>query len=629
MMFRKITLLASLGCAIPAVAQISEFEPARSPLPFLVRPYTAASVPPIRTRNSERLRALMRAGNLYLTVQDAIALALENNLQLEVARYGPTMAQWQLERSQAGGALPGVPSGASQVGSVANGQGVAGSQAAAGVTTGFAGVSTANAGNATISEIGPIAQTLDPTIQESSVFSHQTTPQPNIVQSVTPVLVSNTRIYSATYQQGLETGGSVSVSYKDSYLNENAPTDLLNPSSAPSLSVTYQQNLLRGFGIAVNTRTIEVSRLNVQAAGLNFKTQVINTVSTVLNLYYVLSADYDDVRAKQEAVDTADRLLRENRIRERLGTVAALDVASSESQLASTQNDLVVSWTALQEQELQLKNFISRTGLADPELARARVVPLDRIDVPGQDDLPPLQDMVRQALETRPDLASERLGLTSSEISVLGTKNGILPALQVAATESDAGLAGVPRLVQRRGGVQTADPYFVGGISDALGQLLRRNFPTNRVSTTFVAPLRNRQAQADYAIDQLQLRQSQITTEKDFRQVAVDVSNYSVAVRQARARYQAAVQNRILEQQLLDAEEKRLTAGLSTPYNVILQQRDLATANSTEIAAKVAYSDARIALNQALGTTLEANHVSMQDARSGVVPGTSSPPKAP
>ncbi len=615
--------------ALLPLAQAQNIAPARPSLPVFVRPYAPVAVPPIRTANSQRLETLMRGGILYLTVQDAIALALENNLQLEVDRYNPMTAEWQLERSRAGGALPGVPSGASQFGSVANGQGVAGSQAAAGVSTGFAGVSSANAGNATISEIGPIAQTLDPTIQESSVFGHQTTPQVNTVQSVSPILISNTRVHSWSYQQGLLTGGSVSVTYKDSFLNENAPTDLLNPSSAPTLSLSYQQNLLRGFGIAVNARTITVSKLNVKAADLNFRTAVINTVANVLNLYYELAAAYDDLKAKQEAVTVAEQLYKDNQVQERFGRLAPLDVTTAAAQLASTQNDLVVSWAGLQNTEIQLKNQLSRTGIADPEFRRARVVPLDRIEVPERDDLPPLSQMIQTAIVNRSDLAAERLGIQSAQASALGTKNGVLPSLQVAMTESDAGLAGVPRLVRRGSQVQTANPYFVGGIDDALGQLLRRNFPTNRIANTFSAPLRNRQAQADAAVDQLQLRQSQILAEKDANQLQVDLSNYAVAVQLARARYQAAVRNRILQQQMFEAEQKKLAAGISTPYNVIQQQRDLAAANSAEVAAEVAYSNARIALDQTLGTTLDTNHVSLAEAREGRVTRVSSAPEVP
>jgi outer membrane protein TolC len=568
----------------------------------------------------------MRAGNLYLTAQDAIALALENNIDIEVARYGPILSQWQLERSQAGGALPGVPSSASQAGSVASGQGIAGSQAAAGVSIAGVGGSSAQSGNASITQVGPVTQTLDPAIQETSTFTHTTTPEPNSVQTILTVLVSNTRVYSGTYQQGFLAGGSVSVAYSGHYLNENAPTDVLNPSTAPSVSVSFQQNLLRGFGVGVNARTITVSNMNVNTSELNFRTQVINTVVTVLNQYYSLVADYEDITAKQSALEVARQFYENNRRQVEIGSMAPLDVTTAESQLASTQNDLVVSQTNLEQDELQFKNVLSRTGLKDPLLATAHVIPLDKIVVPEREDLPPLNDLVQSALANRSDLAAERAGLATAEISALGTKNGVLPSWQVFGGESNAGLAGTPKVGFPPG--QGANPYFEGGITNALGQVFRRNFPTEKIGTALQAPIRNRQAQADQGIDQLQLRQNQLTTQKDLNQVVVDVSNYVVALQQARSRYEAAGKNLVLSQQLLDAEQEKFTLGTSTPFNVIQQQRDLATAQSTQIAALVAYNNARLALDQTLGTTLESNHISMGDARAGKVPQGSSLPAA-
>ena len=620
MTIRNIGRAALCGvCSLALVeAQEANVEPIRASTPIL-RSYEPAQIPPVRLTNSSRLGSLVRAGMLYLTVQDAIAIALENSIDIEVARYNPIIAEWQLERSRAGGALPGVPSGASQVGTVASGQGVAGSQAAAGVTTGTNGTAGTAASNATISQIGPIAQTLDPTVQESTVFSHQTAPQANSVQSILPVLISNTRNSSFTYQQGFLTGGNVTASYKDSYLNENAPTDVLNPSSAPNLTVTFQQNLLRGFGVAVNSRTIRISQLNVRASALNFKTQVSNTVNQVLNLYYALAAGYEDLKAKSNAVEVAEQFYSNTGIQERAGTLARLDVTTAEAQLATAQFDLVNSQTNLRQAELQLKNLLSRTGILDPVLAGVQIVPLDRIAVPEADDLPPLKDLLQTALANRSDLAAERLGITSGEISALGTRNGILPLLVAIGTESSVGLAGTPRNVISRRGVQTADPYFDGGIGDALSQVFRRNFPTNRGTVFFQAPIGNNQAQADFAIDQLQLRQSQIQLGKDLNQVAVDVSNYVVAMRQARGRYRAAVQTQLLQQRLLDAERTKLAGGASTPFNVVQQQRDLVTAQSAVIAALVDFSNARVALDQTLGKTLEVNQVSIDDARSGRV----------
>ncbi len=616
-------------CSISLLsAQESAIEPVRPTASVIRRPYLPAVAPPIRAGNSGRMSDLIRAGNLYLTAQDAIALALENNIDIEVARYNPILSTWQLERAQAGGALPGVPSGASQAGSVANGQGVAGSQAAAGVSNFGASSTSAGAGNATISQIGPVTQTLDPSIQEATTFSHTTTPQPNLVQSITPVLITNTRVYNASYQQGFLSGGSVTLNYTNHYLNENAPTDLLNPSSAPNLSVSFQHNLLRGFGVAVNARTITVARINLKTSELNFNTQVINTVVNVLNLYFGLAVDYEDLKAKQAAVDVARQFFENNQRQLEIGSLSPLDVTLAETQLASNENDLVTSRTNLQQQEVQLKNMLSRNGLRDPALASAHIVPLDPIVVPERDDLPPLTDMIQQALANRSDLAAQKANLSAAEISALGTRNGLLPLAQAFGGESQAGLAGTRKTVVQNRIAQTADPYFAGGVMDGLGQVFRRNFPTERVGAFIQVPVGNRQAQADFGIDQLQLRQNQLTTQKNLNQVVVDLSNYTVALRQARARYEAALKNRTLQQQLLAAEREKFDLGASTPYIVIQQQRDLANAQATVISTLVDYRNARLALDLTLGVTLEANHISIEDARAGKVAGPSSVPAA-
>jgi outer membrane protein TolC len=245
---------------------------------------------------------------------------------------------------------------------------------------------------------------------------------------------------------------------------------------------------------------------------------------------------------------------------------------------------------------------------------------MDAIVVPPADNFAPMGELVKQALANRSDLAADRANLTVSEISSLGTRNGVLPTLQVFAGASQAGLAGARAAFAGPPSPSTgvANPYFVGGIGDALGQMIRRDFPTERIGAFIQAPIGNRQAQADFGIDQLQLRQSQLTSQKTLNQVTVDVSNDVIALRQARVRHQAAVENRILDEQLLDAEQRRFGFGASTPYNVILAQRDLAAARSTEVAALAAYANARIALDQALGATLETNHVSMDEARQGV-----------
>jgi outer membrane protein TolC len=252
-------------------------------------------------------------------------------------------------------------------------------------------------------------------------------------------------------------------------------------------------------------------------------------------------------------------------------------------------------------------------------LAQVRIMPTDPIVIPPQDDLPPLQELVQKAFANRSDLLAQNANEKAAEVSALGTRNGILPTAQVFGGETQVGLAGAPHKVISQSGVQTPDPYFVGGIGTALGQIFRRNYPTERIGAFMAASLGNRQAQADFGIDQLQLRQTQLENQKRLNQVGVDVLNSVVALRQARVRYEAAVKNRELDQQLLDAEQKKLTLGASVPYNVIQQQRDLVSAQSAEIAALVSYSSARVALDQTLGTILDAHHVSIADAREGRV----------
>jgi len=613
---RWTSVILCYACvAAPLLPQQAGIEPVRPEGSIFRRSYRPVEVPPARLTGSGRIRDLIRGGKLYLTAQNAVDLALENNIDIEVARYDRPIAEWQVERAQAGGALAGVPSSSSQAFSVAAGQGVQGSQSAAGVSGGGGSGAGNNASNASISQVGPVTAVLDPAFQETTTFGHQTTPQQNTTQSLTQSLISNTRASTGTYQEGFLSGGQVTATYKDNYLNENAPTDVLNPSTAQSLAVTAQQNLLRGFGVAVNARNITVAKINLNTTDLNFKTQVIGVVVNVLNSYYALVADYEDLRAKTTALSVAQQFYEDSKKQLEFGALTPLDVTNAETQAVASRQNLDLSQTGLQQQELQLKNLISRTGVADPLLASTPIVPLDRIEIPPSDDLPPLKDLVDQALKNRSDLSAERAALSTAQVSALGTKNGILPTLPVFASVSQSGLAGAPKPVVTPYYTLAPNPYFVGGTGTALGQIFRRNFPSEMAGVAITGPIGNNQAQADYGIDQLQLRQRQLTIRKDENQAQVDVLNAVIALQQSRAKYDAAVRSRILNEQLLSAEQQKYALGASTPYLVVQQQRDLVNAGSAEIASLAAYSNARIALEQATGTTLEKHHIDIAGVR--------------
>jgi outer membrane protein len=325
------------------------------------------------------------------------------------------------------------------------------------------------------------------------------------------------------------------------------------------------------------------------------------------------------VRAKQSALETAQRFYDESKRRFELGALAQLDITSAENQVATSRQALINSNGARRQQELQLKNLISRTGPGDPLIANVEIVAVDHLTIPGPDDLPSVKDLAKQAVANRSDLVVERHSIENTKISDLGTKNGLLPSAQAIAGRSTAGLAGSPRVVSVFGQTLSSDPYYVGGLGNALGQIFRQNYPTENVGGFGTAQIHNRQAQSDYAIDVLSLRQQQLMTARDMNQAEVDVNNSVVALRQSRARYEAAVQSRILQQQLYDAEEKRFTLGASTPYNVVAQQRDLAAAQAAELSSLATYQSGLINLDQTTGTTLEKNQVVLTEAQSGKV----------
>ncbi|HZL55566.1 MAG TPA: TolC family protein [Bryobacteraceae bacterium] len=610
---KKIAAVFLSVLCLPAQQQ-DNINPVRPKAPIFWRPYLPVTVPPVRLANTSRLNALIRGGILYLTAQDAIALALENNIDIESERYDAS--GWRLERAEAGGALPGVPTGASLTSSVASGQGVLGSQAAAGVRISGANGGTAGNTNVTVQQVGTVAQTYDPTIQESTSFSHRSLPQPNAIQSVTSNLIQGQRVFTGSYQQGFETGGSVNVSYNEHYLNENAPTDLLNPSVAPSASIQIQHNLLQGLGIAVNTKDIRVAKANVHISDLNFQSQVERTVSTVLSTYYALVGDYEDFTAKRDALETSRKFLSETRRRVELGAAAQLDIATAQNQEAIAAQAQVNSMTGIRQAELQLKNLISRTGSADPAISDVQIIPLDRLTALTELEFPPLKELVTRAFHNRSDLLAAQENANVSDISAIATTNGLLPSAIVIASKNNQGTAGTPRIV--RG--QTANSYFNGGIGTALGQIFRNNFPTEGITAGIQLQARDRVAEADYAIDQLSLRQQRLSVAKTMNQAQVDIANALVALSQARARYDAAVQNRILQQQLFDAEQKKYAAGESTTYNVTQQQRDLVNGQSSELGALISWHNAKIALEENAGMTLEVNHISMKDVQAGKIP---------
>jgi len=620
------TLGIFLLCAVCTFAQDEiRVEPAAGPLGWLINPYRPRSVPPIRVTNSPRLNSLIRAGNLYLAAQDVVALAIENNIDVEVQRYGPLLAQEVLRRAEGGGALRSVglpvapgPQSVSLQGVSLNPTGGAGAASGAGVSS----------GGGIVTQLGPLIPSLDPSLSGFMNFQHATIPQSNTFLTGTTALIQDTRSFQAQYSQNWDFGLNAQLTYSSKHIHVNSQFFSLNPYTSGSLDLQVTQNLLQGFGSAVNGRNIRVQRNNLKVTDLQFKQQVITTVSAALNLYWDLVSFDEDVRSRQQEVKTAEQLLEDNKKQVQIGAMAEIEITRAEAQLYAGRQDLTIAQTNLLQQETVLKNALVRTGIEQAGLANVHIVPLDKIAaVPQTDETRPIQDLSNQALASRTEVEQARINIESNELNLVGIKNSLKPTLQAFAELTNNGLTGD---LTAASALVPGVAYLAGGYGNLLAQIARRNYPNYSAGFSLNIPLRNRAAQSDYVTSVLELRQNQLSLQKNTNQVLVDVQNAVIGIQQARARYEAAVKSRELQEQTLAADQRRYSLGAATAFQVIQDQRDLATTQSGEVQAMANYTHARIAFDQALGRTLEVNHVSIGEALKGQISRPSSlPPDLP
>ena len=609
--------------AWPVLAQpsnIAILPPHPRPLGFLTRPYQQRAVPAVNLTNSGRLSGLIRSGSLYLSARDVVALALENNIDIEIQRYGPLMARQDIERARVGGALR-APSTAIAPGpqsvSLA-GINVSGTSLASGAGVGSGGGITGQIG-------AQIPQT-DPIVNVSANFGHLTSPQSNLVLYQSNSVVEDYQSFNAGYSQQFMGGGAFSLNYGSTRATANTPTILLNPLTQGSLNLNISQNLLQGFGASVNNRYIRIARNNSRYSELQLKQQVTTTVSAVLNLYWDLVAFNEDARLKRLALDAARQLYEDNKKELAAGAIAAIEVTRAQAEIPARSEDVLIAETNLLQQEIVLKNALSRRGMEDPALEDAHIVTLDPIQVPEQEGLAPLKDLVKQALDERPDLEQNRINIQSQLLVLSGDRSALKPSLQAFASFTNAALVGAPNPLNVGNPDNLPDPYYYGAYGSLLAQIFRRNFPNYTAGFSLTVPLRNRAAQADFATDQLQMRQQELQLEKSVAQVSVDVRNALIGVEQAHSRYETALETLKLARETLEAEKKKYEFGKSTNALVIQAQRDVVAAESEQVQSMANYTHARIALDQAVGMTLERSDISMAEAASGQVERRSSLP---
>ena len=392
----------------------------------------------------------------------------------------------------------------------------------------------------------------------------------------------------------------------------NSLQSAYSPYTASNLGFTVTQPLLRGFGLAVNRRFIQISKNEQKIAGLLVQQQLIATVYGVVRLYTDLVALYEDVKVKEGTLASAEKLYSDTKAQVDEGTQAPIELTRANAQVFSIRQELINSRGLLEEQEAIVKNVITRRTDNDPDVLNARIIPTDSIDVPTSEEIRPLQDLVGLAFSNRPDLSQAGLQVNNSQISLKGSRNALLPEIDVVGVAQNNSLAGQPNPLSP--GIDTP---LVGGYGNALEQLATRKYPTYGVGVNITLPLRNRIAQADVTRDEIQLRQSQILEQQLRKQAQLEVEDALIAMRRARSSYEAAVQTQMLQQQSLDTEQAKFEVGASTSFFIIQYESYLAQARSTVVVAKSAYLKARAALERATGTILEDNHVSLGEAMRG------------
>ena len=582
--------------------------------------YTPRDVPPPSFANTPRIDQLLRGGKLMLSLNDAITLALENNLDLAIARYTLDIADTDILRTKSGGAVRGVSTGVVQntpgggvgsIGATSTGSGAGGtSTGAGGAATGSGGIVSSTTG------VGPSVDSFDPVVTSSLSIEHLKAPLSNTVTAGVSSLAQNTGTANYGYQQGFPWGTLFSVGFNNNRITTNSTRTSLIPVLNSSIRASVRQHLLSGFGFEPNLRFIKIAKNNREISDIAFRQQVISTVTQIENQYWDLVSAYEDVKVKERALGLAQKTESDNRKQVEIGTLAPIEIVRAQAQVASGNQDLIISQTNLQLQQLLMKNAITR-NLSDPALASAEVIPTDVMVVPATEQIVPLQELVGQALQHRPDLAQARVDLVNRDINKKGARNALLPTLDFVGFYGTSSLAGNVNPTLVLSGAIPAAPNT--GYGNAFSTLFGGDFPDYSVGFNLTIPLRNRSAQADQVRSELEYRQAQTRLQQLQNQISIEVRNAQYTVVQCRARVDAAQKQEVLATQTLDAENKKYALGASTNILVLQAQRDLAQAESTLVNAMSLYEKSRVELDRVTGLSLTHNGIEIEDAEVGQV----------
>jgi outer membrane protein TolC len=577
--------------------------------------YRGTSVPPPSLINSARLDSLIRDGKLYLHLQDAIDLALENNLDLVIARYNLPIAQMDVLRTSAGGSVRGVNTGVvSGTPGGAGGAFAGSSGAGAGGTSGGAGGAGAGASGLVQSTLGTgtSVNNYDPLIIAKTYVDHTTQLLPNQVLYGVPVIHQNSFQGNITYQQAFSTGGGVQVAWNNYRQTTNSPNSTLNPVLNSYFEFYATQQLLAGFGRGPNLRFLRIAKTNRRVSDIAFRAQLIATVTQICDLYWNLVNAYDNEQVGERSVAFATETLDTSRKQLALQAIPEMDVLKAEADLAARQQDLTIARTNLELQELYMKNAITRS-LDDPILQDLPVIPLDHTSAQVQTGRQSVQEVMAYALKNRTEVQESSLVLENSELSRKTARNALLPSLSVYGFYAGTGYAGTPNPLT---GSSVSVPDGFGG---AVRNAFNYSSPEYQVGFQLQIPLRNRIAKADQYRTELEYRQSQVYLEELKKRIRIEVRNASYALEQGVSRVNAARQARDLAQRTLNIMQQEQKLGAGSNQQTLSAEHDLALAESALVAAETDYEKARVEMRRAAGTVLEDYGISVAAAKTGVV----------
>ena len=622
--FKRLLAWFLIGLTTRAGAQTSapvSYDMPKSKNPFAA--YTSSRVPPVQLTNSPLITQLIRDGKLYLSLKDAIRLALENNLDLAIARYTLPIASTDVLRTQAGGIFRGVNTGVVQgtPGGGVGGFGAGAPGGGAGGTTGGAGGAGAGASGLVSSTLGagaPVAS-YDPVITAVVGAEHQTTPLPSLQIYGVPLLQLNTGQANINYSQAFSTGTSISFEFDNNRQTTNSPLFNVSPALSAQYRFTLQQQLLSGFGFGPNLRYLRIANNNKKISDIAFKSQVIATITQIENIYWDLVNAYEQAQVNEQSVAFAQQSLDNARKQLQLQSIPEMDVMRSEAEVSRRDQDLTLARTSLQLQELLIKNALTRS-LDDPVLEAVGVIPTDRLQEVQPPTAHSVQDLIAQALRDRPEFAQSDLDLTNRRISSQAVRNALLPSLSLVGFYGGSGLAGPlnsaynPALT----GVPNVSTVPID-YSGALQNSFNNTAPDYYIGLNLSIPIRNRVAKADQYRSELEYRQAELRREELKKQIRIEVRNAEYALQQTAARVDAARKARDLAQRTFEITKKEQDLGAGSIFQTVTAQRDLSLSELDLFSAMTVYEKAKVELDRATASTLEHNGIEVQDAIKGVV----------